>query len=241
MKCIKIKERFADLLSGEIDNVENKKIREHIAECDSCRDELESLSEVWAKLEVLPTETPGEKLRSGFYSMLEENIRSSTWEKIPDKGKNKKRRKWYPGFFGRKLSFSVMTITIVIFAGLISGYLISSKLKSGQIMELRNELKLARQSHSLQMILNRDNRIVPVSLFSDTSKNPEIMENIISYILGGSKISPPKMEFSLLSFPFGSMEENEKKKGLISSLSDGTQKIADVLISITGKVKTFSL
>jgi len=72
MTCEKIQERFADYLTGDLDEAGREDVRKHILACAACREDLENLTVVWAKLGVLPEEQPGGGLRHRFYTMLEE-------------------------------------------------------------------------------------------------------------------------------------------------------------------------
>ena len=72
MTCEKIQERFADYLTGDLDETGRTEIQAHILDCDGCRKDLEDLTVVWAKLGVLPEEQPGGAVRSRFYAMLED-------------------------------------------------------------------------------------------------------------------------------------------------------------------------
>ena len=82
MKCNQIKERFSDYLTGEIDEMARRDIQEHVTSCDSCREELESLSAIWTKLGVLKEELPSKNLRTRFYATLEDykqNLQQEDW------------------------------------------------------------------------------------------------------------------------------------------------------------------
>lgn len=72
MSCEKTQERFADYLTGDLDETGRREVREHILACAPCRKDLEDLTVIWAKLGVLPEEQPGGGLRHRFYTMLEE-------------------------------------------------------------------------------------------------------------------------------------------------------------------------
>ncbi len=72
MSCEKTQERFADYLTGDLDETGRREVQEHILACAACRQDLEDLTVVWAKLGVLPEEQPGGGLRHRFYTMLEE-------------------------------------------------------------------------------------------------------------------------------------------------------------------------
>jgi len=71
MTCEKTQEKFADYLTGDLDEAGRADIQSHILACASCRADLEDLTVVWAKLGVLPEEQPGGAVRSRFYDMLE--------------------------------------------------------------------------------------------------------------------------------------------------------------------------
>jgi hypothetical protein len=72
MTCDKIQEKFADYLTGDLDEAGRADVREHILACAACREDLEDLTVIWAKLGVLPEEQPSGGLRHRFYTMLEE-------------------------------------------------------------------------------------------------------------------------------------------------------------------------
>ncbi len=71
MKCHIIKEMFPDYLIGDLEPEKTLMVQAHLTDCTECRSELEGVSDVWTKLGVLPEESPGESLRSRFYTMLE--------------------------------------------------------------------------------------------------------------------------------------------------------------------------
>ena len=71
MNCQDIKEKFVDFLTDELSPGEKQAARDHLATCQSCREELEGLAAVWARLGVLEEESPSPMLRTRFYDMLE--------------------------------------------------------------------------------------------------------------------------------------------------------------------------
>jgi anti-sigma factor RsiW len=72
MNCDKVQERFADYLTGDLEEPARLEVQDHISSCASCRAEIENLTAVWAKLGVLPEEQPSGELRHRFYAMLED-------------------------------------------------------------------------------------------------------------------------------------------------------------------------
>ncbi|MDW7759208.1 MAG: HEAT repeat domain-containing protein [Acidobacteriota bacterium] len=72
MTCETILDNFSDYLTGDLDEAARNGIRDHISGCTACREELENLTLIWARLGVLPEERPGSGLRDRFYAMIEE-------------------------------------------------------------------------------------------------------------------------------------------------------------------------
>lgn len=71
MKCPEVQSFVPDFLVGDLDASRHKEIEAHLGECSACREEIEGLSEIWARLGVLSDEGPSPALREGFYAMLE--------------------------------------------------------------------------------------------------------------------------------------------------------------------------
>lgn len=71
MKCDEVAAGVPDYLTGALEARARDAVQAHLGECDSCRSELEGLSETWARLRVLEEARPSPALRAGFYAMLE--------------------------------------------------------------------------------------------------------------------------------------------------------------------------
>jgi len=85
MKCKNIQERFVEYLTNELSKKGREEIQAHVAECDSCRRELEYLTQVWTELGVLKEERPSPQLRTRFYSMLDQYKKSESEKEGEDK------------------------------------------------------------------------------------------------------------------------------------------------------------
>jgi hypothetical protein len=75
MNCQDVALATPDYLTAELDGKGMERFRAHLADCAACRNEVEGLSETWARLGVLPDELPGPALRRRFYAMLEAETR----------------------------------------------------------------------------------------------------------------------------------------------------------------------
>jgi anti-sigma factor RsiW len=71
VKCDDVAAAIPDYLTDGLDPTARKSVQAHLAECPSCRAEVEGLSETWARLRVLEDARPSPSLRAGFYAMLE--------------------------------------------------------------------------------------------------------------------------------------------------------------------------
>jgi len=152
MKCTQIKERFPDFLIGEIDEITRKEIQEHVTLCDSCREELESLSAIWAKLGVLPEEQPSNKVRRRFYAMLEKYKQTLKQEKSrPHLGKLLDG--WLERWALRRPVFQFSFAFLLLVVGLAAGYFLqTSWQRNGEINLLRQEVHQIRQIAAVSLL-----------------------------------------------------------------------------------------
>jgi len=139
MNCAKIKENYSDYLAGDIDESTRQEIQDHITDCPSCREELESLSAVWTKLGVLAEEQPGPALRTRFYTMLEAQ------KKVPSR--------WRENIsFGRP-AFSFAYSLVFLIVGLAGGYLLTSGRQGGnELARLHQEVQDMRQIVAMSLL-----------------------------------------------------------------------------------------
>jgi hypothetical protein len=72
VNCDEVRTVTPDYLTSDLDGAVRAGVDGHLAECPSCRRELQGLSETWARLHVLEEDArPSGALRARFYSMLE--------------------------------------------------------------------------------------------------------------------------------------------------------------------------
>jgi len=77
MNCQRIQEHFLDYQAGTLDPAASAEVRAHLATCLTCQKEWSALQEISTKLDHLPSEEPGPRLREQFYEMLETHIREA--------------------------------------------------------------------------------------------------------------------------------------------------------------------
>lgn len=142
MTCEKTQERFADYLTGDLDETGRGEVRAHIAACDACRADLEDLTAVWTKLGVLPEEQPSGALRGRFYAMLEEQRSAAV-----------RRGAWREWFSFRRPAFAASFSAVLLLAGLAAGWFLSGARPGGtRYARLSNEVEVMRQQVALSLL-----------------------------------------------------------------------------------------
>jgi len=152
MNCEKIQERFADYLTGDLDDGGRADVREHILSCAPCREDLENLTVVWAKLGVLPEEQPGGGLRHRFYGMLEEYK-----DKLEVQGKAARKdgrlAAWKQWFTFRRPAFAAAFSAFLLLSGLGAGLLLNGGRAGGdRYASLSREVQDMRQQVALSLL-----------------------------------------------------------------------------------------
>jgi hypothetical protein len=164
MNCERMKNLLADYLAGELDEKTLAESQAHLAGCAPCREELESLSAIWTKLGVLPKEQPSAALRSRFYDMLEaykENLGQSGTAVKPLHFISS----WLSRLMPRRPAYQLVLASMLIIAGLGSGYL----LNIGPRSSARTEVAGLKQQ------VDEMRRTVAVSLLKQASPSERLM------------------------------------------------------------------
>ncbi|HMA54764.1 MAG TPA: HEAT repeat domain-containing protein, partial [Acidobacteriota bacterium] len=146
-------------------------VRKHILDCAACREDLEDLTVVWAKLGVLPEEQPGGAVRSRFYAMLEE-----AKDKIEAERKLARpaRPRWTGWFTFHRPAFAASFSAFLLLVGVGAGWLLTGGRQAGEkYASLSREVQDMRQqvAQSLLSKPSASDRIQGVS-YSAEIKNP---------------------------------------------------------------------
>lgn len=173
MNCEKTQEKFADYLTEDLNEGSRDEVREHILSCAACREDLENLTVVWAKLGVLPEEQPGGGLRHRFYAMLEEYK-----DGLEAKGKTARATGllagWREWFTFRRPAFAASFSAFLLFVGLGTGWLLNGGRAGGErLTTLSREVQDMRQQVALSLLGNSSatERIQGIG-FSAAVENP---------------------------------------------------------------------
>lgn len=152
MTCEKTQEKFADYLTGDLDDADRADVQTHILSCAACREDLENLTVVWAKLGVLPEEQPASAVRSRFYTMLEdykdklEAGREAARSATP-------RALWRDWFTFRRPAFAASFSAFVLLLGIGAGWLMTAGRQGGErYASLSREVQDMRQQVALSLL-----------------------------------------------------------------------------------------
>ena len=151
MRCEDIKKDFPDYLVGDLDQNSADIIRDHIADCPECRQELQDMSAVWTKLGVLPEEHPSNGLRERFYGMLEE-FKADVNEEKPLHHLGQFFRSLFYRFRSGPPVYQLALGFVPLLIGLSLGYFLFSGNRNG---DLRQEVQNMQQMLAVSLLGQR--------------------------------------------------------------------------------------
>lgn len=230
--CSQAKDMFPDYLTGDLPEESNALLRQHIATCTSCQDELQELTSTWAQLGVLPEQEPSANLRHNFYTMLESYKEGLTHENVF--------QRFFKGI-SRALSQPVyqMVFTILFLViGFGSGIYISSgsnaagtdTTHSKEMAQLRHEVKQMRQQVALAMLdqPSPHKRLKAISYTTAVdSPNAEVLDALLDTLNNDEN---DNVRLSAVDALYLFAHHPRVKQGIIDSLPKQTSPLVQVAI-----------
>ncbi len=139
MNCEQMKERLADYLTENLNEAARSEVNSHLAECPACKEEAETLQEVWTRMELLPGEQPGIALRARFYTMLEAYMQGKG-DSRPLSMKTSA-DDWLGLFWPKRAAFQLGLATLFLLLGVgIGHFLTPGPSENGEVAKLREEI-----------------------------------------------------------------------------------------------------
>ncbi len=235
MTCENIEEKFVEYLTGQLLKKEREKIQAHVAECDACRRELESLTEIWTKLGVLEEEKPGDRIRTRFYSMLQEY-------KQAEEEKSRKQRK---GLFSRlknlwprKPAFQfALTLGMLVLGLVIGNVWTVIPHKEAVNTVLVDEVQTMRQSLAASLI-DQDSaseRLQGINMsYTLVKPDDKLLDKLLSTLNSDPSVN---VRLAAVDALYLFHDHPKVKQGLIDSLSKQTSpmvqaSLIDLIVSI---------
>ena len=172
MKCKKIQELFNDKWAGTLDDDSRAHLESHLSQCQSCREEWESLNGLWERLGDIPSKDPGPAVRSRFYSMLH-SYRNDMDRSEIIASPQPSRSKYSGGTFVLQPIFQFGLAAVLLLVGFFGGYILKSG-RNGheEIAGLREEVREMRQMVTISLLKQQSasERLKGVSWSSQVSQ-----------------------------------------------------------------------
>ena len=160
MKCEQVREEFPDYLGGKISTPARARIDGHLAGCAACREELNSLSAIWARLGSLPEEEPSPTSEARFHAMLEA-YRQGMKQANRDSSPRVTLADWLAALWPRQPALQFAVAVLFFAAGLLLGPALLQRQQyktvtvgtnDRALVQLREEVSSMRQLVTLALL-----------------------------------------------------------------------------------------
>lgn len=239
MNCEIIREKFADFLTGEIEDESRQLIQAHLSACPACREEMESLSAIWTKLGVLPKEQPGPALRQRFYEMLEA-YKDGLDEARTGPGLRRAISGWFERLMPRRPVYQFALSLVLLVAGLGTGYLLNGS-RSGarnKIAALHSEVTDMRRAVAVSMLKqpSPSERLIGVSWSSRLeSPDEKTLQALLEIVNHDPNVS---LRLAAIDALYLFYDHPRVKDGLIESLAGQTSPLVQIsLINLLVEIR----
>lgn len=230
MSCERMKKLFPDFLTGELDQEGKDKIQAHMIVCNSCREELESLSAVWTKLGVIPDEQPGEEMRTRFYTMLEAYKQGMEQKEIRIRF-GRSLGNLFERFWPRHPAFQFSLSMLFLIVGLTTGYFLTPKGRSeDRLAALQMEVQDMRQTLAVSLLEKPSpgERLQGVSMTSRMAKpDAKILDALLNTLDNDPNIN---VRMAAVDALYLFHDYPEVRQGLLHSLSRQTSPLVQVAL-----------
>jgi hypothetical protein len=152
MKCAHIEEHTVDYLAGHLEPAQRREFDAHLADCTACREALQALDALWARLEALPEVQPSSGLRSRVDAVIDA-YRQGMQDSF--KPATSSRLAWddFLAWFRLRPALPVAVVLLVFAAGALVGPRIArSGPRDEGVAQLRDEVAHLRQLTALTLL-----------------------------------------------------------------------------------------
>ncbi len=171
-------EQLLALLCGELDNKQGRIARQHLAECDACKKEFETVSAFWHSLNLLPQVQPSDAIRERFYEMLQDAIEENEQSRQVRVRYNAK-PSWFERLFPKPFAVQVGFALVLLAIGGVIGFQFR---QPQQPIQKSNNTELTE----LHLEVLAMNKLLTVSLLQQQSASERLKGVSLSYRSEGS-------------------------------------------------------
>lgn len=175
--CNKIQPLLIDFVDKNLSAEQTGLVRNHLAECPLCSEEVEKLAILIREIENLNDEQPGAELRADFEAML--SAEKQKQQKQLKTAPGKQQTRWlYPPFMQMAAGFTILV------AGALMGFFFARQNgQNQQVAELKNEVVQMKDMLILSKLEqpSASERILAASYLEEmTQPDPAILKALIN-------------------------------------------------------------
>jgi len=231
MYCRDIKELMVDYLDGQLSHKLKEEVEKHLANCESCLDEVNQLKNLFGDIYEVEDAIPDNSLKENFYTMLEREKHKSQKDKLYDQYKESKSvRKLWTGSPLMQLAAGFALLIAGIFIGLnLSRHPATSDVANSELTALKNEMMAMKQMVMFSMLQRESasERIKAVSYADEfIEPNTKIIQALVR-TLNNDKNANVRLAAANALFQFA--DSKAVRDSMIEALGSQT----DPLIQIT--------
>jgi hypothetical protein len=242
MNCDHNKEQLPDYLNKQLPDAERFAMEAHMAKCPACREELQSMEQLWQMLGSVPVPEPSENLRPEFYAML-----ASYKETMPTAPANPLGGiwQWLQQLLMPQQAVRVVYGLCLLVLGGLAGYWLSNQKSAAttdqqQLATLTTQVEQMRQVMLLSLIKNPSatERLRAVSYTKEISgPNDRVIEALLSTLNHDDNVN---VRLATLEALADLADEPKVRMGLVQSLPQQESPLvqsalADVMVMLQEK------
>ncbi len=171
------RDQLLAFLCGELDPHREQEIRAHVATCQQCSKEVETINAFWSSLNLIPQAQPSDAMRERFYEMLQNEIdeqqRHSTLKVKP-----RKVHGWLERLFPRPVFAQLVFGALLLVIGGYTGLQLRQPEPTQVAQPANTEIA---QLHQEVMAMNR---LLTISLLQQQSASERLKGVSLSYQSG---------------------------------------------------------
>lgn len=149
MRCDEMADKLPELLNGSIAPADAALLREHLATCPGCAEEVASLEALWSELGRLPEDEPSPALRRDFEARLAREIAAERRRVVPfERPEPSARHRRLPGGAFGALAASVALLAV----GVLVGTELSSRRDADEMAQLRKDVRSLHETVAVALL-----------------------------------------------------------------------------------------
>ena len=148
MTCQDLNADFVDYVNDQLNETRAEEVRLHLAECEACAAEIESLRAVWSALGRIGEEEPSPALEGRFYAMLDAYKEGLAARRAPW---SERAAAWLAGWWPQRPVVQLAMTAAALVIGLGIGMRLAPP-SGNEIVQLRGEVESLNHLVSLSLL-----------------------------------------------------------------------------------------